>query len=118
MTLVLPAIAYCLASGGRLRQLTTSAGALAIAFALPIIGYCSYSFATTGHFRLANRQTLSGRLTPAADCATLTLPPALRPLCPSPAAQAHGPDRPQHSQGAPPARPPLPAGTTAQANSA
>src|SRR5258708_3925743 len=101
MTLVLPAIAYCLASGGRLRQLTTSAGALAIAFALPIIGYCSYSFATTGHFRLANRQTMSGRLTAAADCATLTLPPAVRPLCPSPAAQAHGPDWLEHSKESP-----------------
>lgn len=101
LALVLPALLYCLAAGGRRRQVLTSSAALAIAFALPVIGYCTYSLATTGHFRLANRQTLSGRLAAAADCATLTLPAAVRPLCPSPADQAHGPDWLEHSSQSP-----------------
>lgn len=111
MTLILPATLYCLASGGRLRQLITSAVVLAIAFSLPIIGYCTYSLATTGHFRLANRQTMSGRLTASAHCAALTLPRAVRPLCPSPAAQAHGPDWLEHSKDSPLYRTPVKSGT-------
>lgn len=111
MMLVLPAVLYCLSCGGRLRQVLTTSAALVVAFALPVIGYCSYSLATTGRFHLANRQTAAGRLAAAADCATLTLPPAVRPLCPSPADQAHGPDWLEHSSQSPLYRTPVPPGT-------
>jgi hypothetical protein len=92
--LVLPALLYLLVAGGR-RAVTASA--LAVAFVLPILCYCSVSYARTGHFWLARRQPSIGRLAAAADCATLKLPAAVRPLCPAPAAQALGPDWLEHS---------------------
>jgi len=107
MILVFPAVLYCLSCGGRLKHVLTSSAALVAAFAVPVLGYCSYSLATTGHFHLANRQTAAGRLAAAADCATLTLPPAVKPLCPSPAAQAHGPDWLEHSKYSPLYRTPV-----------
>ena len=53
---------------------------------------------SNGHFRLARTQSTAGRVVAAADCATLTLPPAVRPLCPTPAEQAKGPDWLKHFQ--------------------
>ena len=106
--LVLPAVVYLLVAGGR-RAITSSA-ALAAAFVLPILCYCGISYARTGHFWLAHRQPSIGRLAAAADCATLKLPAAARPLCPTPAEQALGPDWLEHSgqsplfQGGRPAR--------------
>jgi hypothetical protein len=95
--LVLPAVVYVLVVGGGWRRVITSSAALVVAFALPILGYSGISYARTGHFWLAHKQTTIGRLTAAADCATLQLPPAVRPLCPSPRAQAQGPDWLEHS---------------------
>jgi hypothetical protein len=106
--LVLPAVIYLLAAGGR-RAITSSA-ALAVAFMLPILGYCSVSYARTGHFRLAHRQPSIGRLAAAADCATLKLPAAVRPLCPTPAEQALGPDWLEHSGTSPLYRAAVPPG--------
>jgi hypothetical protein len=107
--LVLPAVLYLLVAGGR-RALTSSA-ALAVAFVLPILCYCSASYARTGHFRLAHRQPSIGRLAAAADCATLKLPAAARPLCPTPAGQAQGPDWLEHSGDSPLYRTAVPPGT-------
>jgi len=64
---------------------------------LVILGYCGISYARNGFFGLAHRQSLTGRLVYSADCATLTLPAAARPLCPTPAEQANGPDWLEHS---------------------
>ena len=106
--LVLPAVVYLLVAGGR-RAITSSA-VLAGAFVLPILGYCCVSYASTGHFRLANRQPSVGRLAAAADCATLKLPAAARPLCPTPAEQALGPDWLEHSGQSPLYRAAVPPG--------
>jgi hypothetical protein len=98
LVLVLPAVLYLLIAGtGSLRSLA-AAGALAAAFVLPVAGYASYSYAQTGHFWLAHRQTLTGRLVAAADCATLKIPADVRALCPPPAQQRLGPDYLEHAR--------------------
>ena len=107
--LVLPAVVYLLVAGGR--RAITSTAALVMAFALPILCYCGISYARTGHFWLAHRQPSIGRLAAAADCATLKLPAAARPLCPTPAEQALGPDWLEHSGQSPLFRAAVPPGT-------
>ncbi len=52
-----------------------------------------------------------GRLVAAADCATLKLPAAARPLCPTPAEQAMGPDWLEHSGQSPLFQATVPPGT-------
>jgi hypothetical protein len=49
-----------------------------------------------------------------ADCATLKLPADVRPICPSPSAQARGPDWLEHSKYSPLFATPVPPGTTRQ----
>jgi len=78
---------------------------------VPVLGYCTFSYARTGHFWLAHRQPITGRLTAAADCATLKLPAAVRPLCPTPAEQARGQDFLEHSGQSPLFRTPVKPGT-------
>ncbi|HUY51101.1 MAG TPA: hypothetical protein VMV92_36265 [Streptosporangiaceae bacterium] len=95
--MVLPAVVYLLVLGGGWRQAVRSSAALAAAFALPVVAYCSVSYARTGNFWLARGQVTTGRVAAAADCATLTLPAAVRPLCPTPKQQALGPDWLEHS---------------------
>jgi hypothetical protein len=109
--LIIPVVLFLLvASGGWFRALRFSA-ALAIAFALPILGYCSFSYARYGHFWLAHSQASIGRLVGAADCATLKLPVNVRPLCPTPAEQqALGPDALEKSGKSPLYSAPLPPG--------
>jgi hypothetical protein len=103
VVLVLPAAVYLLVTGfqvgGGWRQALTGSAALSLAFVLLILGYCGLSYARNGHFSLAHRQTISGRMAAAADCATLTLPANVRPLCPTPAEQANGPDWLEHNFG-------------------
>jgi hypothetical protein len=106
--LVLPAVLFLLVSGGGWRRAVGHAAALAAAFALPILAYCTFSYADTGHFWLAGPQKTSGRLAAAADCATLKLPADVRPLCPSPAQQAQGPDWLVHSSASPLHSAPIP----------
>jgi hypothetical protein len=108
--LVLPAVLFLLAAGGGWRRAVGRSGALAAAFALPILGYCTVSAVTTGHFWLAGAQSTSGRLAAAADCATLKLPADVRPLCPSPRVQAQGPDWLEHSAASPLHSAPIPPG--------
>jgi hypothetical protein len=107
--LVLPAVLYLLVAGGR--RAITAAFALVVVFLLPILGYCGVSYARTGHFWLAHKQASIGRLVAAADCATLRLPAAARPLCPTPAEQAMGPDWLEHSGQSPLYQAAVPAGT-------
>lgn len=110
--LVLPAVVYLLLAGGEWRSRVRAAVALVVAFGLPILGYCTLSYARTGHFWLAHGQSTTGRIVAAADCATLRLPPDVRALCPSPAQQARGPDWLEHSGQSPLYSAPLPPGTT------
>jgi hypothetical protein len=95
--LVLPAVLYLVAAGGGWRRVAGSSAALAVAFVLPILGYSGISYARTGHFWLSAGQPSVGRMAAAADCATLRLPAAVRPLCPTPSEQAQGPDWLEHS---------------------
>jgi hypothetical protein len=99
--LVVPAVVFLLAAGGGWRRAVGHAAALAAAFAVPILGYCTFSYLDTGHFWLASSQSTSGRLAAAADCATLKLPADVRPLCPPPSVQALGPDWLVHSSSSP-----------------
>ena len=110
--LVLPAVLFLLASGGGWRRAVGHAAALAGAFALPVLAYCTFSYVHTGHFWLAAQQKTSGRLAAAADCATLKLPADVRPLCPSPAEQAQGPDWLEHSSASPLHSAPIPRGAS------
>jgi hypothetical protein len=110
--LVLPAVLFLLASGGGWRHAVGHAAALAGAFALPILAYCTFAYVHTGHFWLAAQQKTSGRLAAAADCATLKLPADVRPLCPSPAEQAQGPDWLEHSSASPLHSAPIPRGAS------
>jgi hypothetical protein len=108
--LILPVVVFLLVAGrGWLRALATS-GVTIVAFVLPILGYCTVSLIQTGHFWLSAGQPNSGRMAQAADCATLKLPPDVRPLCPSPAAQANGPDWLEHSGQSPLHKAPVPPG--------
>ncbi len=100
--LVAPALLFVLlAAGGGWRRVIGLAAAFGAAFALPVFAYCAISSATTGHFWLAAGQSNSGRLAAQADCATLKLPADVRPLCPTPAEQAQGPDWLEHSSASP-----------------
>ncbi len=99
--LFLPAVVYLLASGGGWRRAVGASAALTAAFALPILLYCSISEVQTGHFWLAHGQGTTGRMAAAADCATLRLPAAVRPLCPTPGERAQGPDWIEHSAASP-----------------
>jgi hypothetical protein len=107
LVLFLPALVFVLASVRNWRRSLATSGALVAAFMLPVLAYCTFSYARTGHFWLAHRQPVTGRLAAAADCATLRLPAAVRPLCPTPAEQAHGPDWLEHSGQSPLFRTPV-----------
>jgi hypothetical protein len=107
--LLLPGLVYLVAAGGGWRRVLAVSASFTAAFLVPVLAYCTLSWAHDGHFRLSAGQSVNGRMAAAADCATLRLSPDLRPLCPGPAAQALGPDylekskdSPLHSQPIPP----------------
>ena len=92
--LLFPAAIFVLAAARPWRRAIGQAVTLCVAFAVPILAYSTGSALTGGGFFLshAGATSLYGRTAAAADCRTLRLPPAERPMCPSPAQQAHGPD--------------------------
>ena len=108
--LILPAAVYLVAVWGGWRPALRRLAAFAVAFALPILGYCAVSYVHSGHFWLARAQSHSGRLAAAADCATLRAPAAVRALCPTPRQQAQGPDWLEHSGASPLEVNPIPPG--------
>jgi hypothetical protein len=101
--LILPAVIYLLAAGGGWRQAIGKAAAMCAAFALPIVAYCSGSYALTGDFFLSHSgvTSLYGRLAAAADCTTLKLPSDERGMCPTASQAAHGPDWLEYNDGSP-----------------
>jgi hypothetical protein len=107
---IVPVVLYLLVAAGQLRRAVTTVVAAVVAFALPVVLYCGVSYVKNGHFWLARTQSTAGRVVAAADCATLTLPPAVRPLCPTPAEQAKGPDWLKTSKYSPLHAAPIPAG--------
>ena len=106
--LVLPVLIYLLAAaitstGTTWRRAAAQAAAASAAFALPILAYGAGSAALTGQFSLSTSgPTLTyARMAAAADCATLRIPAAERPLCPTRAQQALGPDWLDHDASSP-----------------
>jgi hypothetical protein len=66
---------------------------LSLAFLVPIVLYCGISYVDSGHFRLSVKGSAAGRMAQAVDCATIKLPAAVRPLCPTQAEQrTYSPD--------------------------
>ena len=108
--LIVPVVVYLLVAAGHVRRAVTTVVAAVVAFALPVVLYCGANYVKNGHFWLARSQSTAGRVVAAADCATLTLPPAVRPLCPTPAEQAKGPDWLKTSKYSPLHAAPIPAG--------
>ena len=88
------ALIYLLALGGGWRRALGRAAALCVAFALPILAYCTVNDLATGNFFLSHTGVTSvyGRMAAAADCATLRLPADERKMCPTRHQQALGPD--------------------------
>jgi hypothetical protein len=102
--LILPAAVYVLvAIGGGWRRAIRGAVLICAAFALPIVGYMSISYAASGHFWLSRSgtSTIYGRVAEAADCATLKLPADERFLCPTASQKALGPDGLDHDPSSP-----------------
>jgi hypothetical protein len=97
------AVIYLVALGGGWRQVLRRAGALCVAFALPILAYLIVSGLATGNFFLSHTGVTSvyGRMAAAADCATLRLPQPERGMCPTRHQQALGPDFLDFDQGSP-----------------
>ncbi len=107
LVLIVPAVAYLLLVRGPIfardnwSDAIKKSIALGAAFALPVLLYCSVFYVQRGHFRLAAGRPAIPRLAQAADCATLRLPAAARPLCPTPAEQKQSPDWFQHDPQSP-----------------
>ena len=87
--------------GDRWARAILRCAAAGAAFVLPIVVYCSAMYAVTGHFRLSAGRPLTPRLAQVADCATLRLPAAAKPLCPTPAEQRESSDWFQHDAQSP-----------------
>jgi hypothetical protein len=92
--LLLPAGIFLLSLGGGWRRAAGRAAVLCVAFALPIMAYCTGSYLLTGAFQLSHTGVTSfyGRTAAAVDCATIRLPGAERGMCPTRAQQRQGPD--------------------------
>jgi len=108
LILIAPVVLYLLVNGepgylggDRWARAILRSAAIGAAFVLPILVYCSAMYAVTGHFRLSAGRPISPRLAQIADCATLRLPPAARPLCPTRAEQRQSSDWFQHSPQSP-----------------
>jgi hypothetical protein len=100
---ILPALVYVLIAVPGWRSKLIKAAALCAAFALPILVISFRNYVAIKHFSLAPYAagTIYGRAAAAANCATLTLPPYERALCPSPSQQARGPDWLDHGAASP-----------------
>jgi len=86
MTLIAPALIYVVVAAQGWRHRLLHGAVLTACFALPIVGYMSYSAVIMKYgFQMSNMGNayLYGRAAHAADCATLKIPAVERPLCPS-----------------------------------
>jgi hypothetical protein len=101
--LIVPALIFALALGGGWRKVAANMAAVTTAFILAVGFYLAASAEVTGHLRVSesSNSLTYGRMAAVANCATLKLTPAERPLCPSPTEQAKGPDRLDHDATSP-----------------
>jgi hypothetical protein len=84
--LIAPALIYVVFAAQGWRRRILHGAVLTACFALPIVGYMSYSAVIMQYgFELSNMGNayLYGRAAHAADCATLKIPAVERPLCPN-----------------------------------
>ena len=84
--LIAPALIYVVFAAQGWRRRLLHGAVLTACFALPIVGYMSYSAVIMQYgFELSNMGNayLYGRAAHAADCATLKIPAVERPLCPN-----------------------------------
>ena len=89
--LILPALIFALAATSGWRTRLLHAGVLTACFAVPILGYMTWSeFGLHSGFELSDLgdEYLYGRAAHAADCATLRIPADQWSLCPTAAAAA------------------------------
>ena len=89
--LIVPGLIYVVAAARGWRTRLLHGAVMTFCFALPIVGYMTYSAVTLHYgFELSNMGDayLYGRTAHAADCATLKIPAIERPLCPDPAVAA------------------------------
>ncbi len=112
LILALPVLLYVVVAATGRRQALRGAVALLATFAIPVVGYASIALVQTGHFQLSDEGSIAGRLAVSADCKTLALPAAERPLCPTPTQQARGIDWIEHSTKSPLKRVTVPAGSS------
>jgi hypothetical protein len=101
--LIIPVLIYVVALRGGWRKIVQNATAVTCAFALAVLFYLSAGYQLAGHFYVS-RSSASltyGRVAAVADCATLKVPKIERPLCPTRAEQAKGPDWLDHSVDSP-----------------
>ena len=84
--LIAPALIYVVMAAPGWRTRLLHGAVLTFCFALPVVGYMSYSAVIMHYgFEMSNMGDayLYGRTAHAADCTTLKIPAAERPLCPS-----------------------------------
>ena len=96
---IIPALIFVLALGGGWRKVIQNATAVTCGFALALLFYLSADYQLAGHFWIS-RSSVSltyGRMASVANCATLKIPKIERPLCPTKAQQAKGPDWLMHN---------------------
>ncbi|HEY1623645.1 MAG TPA: hypothetical protein VGG16_07570 [Streptosporangiaceae bacterium] len=89
--LIVPVLVFVLVMAGTWRKRVLYGAVLTACFALPVLGYMSYSvFSLHDGFELSDMgdQYLYGRTAHAADCATLKLPADEWSLCPTASAAA------------------------------
>jgi len=89
--LIAPALVFVVLAARGWRTRLLHGAVLTFCFALPVVGYMSYSAVILHYgFELSNMGDayLYGRAAHAADCATLKIPADERPLCPSPSVAA------------------------------
>jgi hypothetical protein len=107
LVLIVPVVLYLLINkepgfqNVRWSRAILRGGAACAAFAVPIFVYCSALDVATGHFWLSAGRKLTPRLAQVADCSTLRLPPAAKPLCPTSAEQRESSDWFQHDPQSP-----------------
>jgi hypothetical protein len=81
----LPAVVYLLVVGGRrVWQRVVAAGAFALMFTMPVLGYMSYFESWSGDFSMTSigGRMLYGRVAVVVDCDRIEIPANQRDLCP------------------------------------